>query len=30
MGPPWEHPDGYDLHDTAFTAGSEREPEHYR
>jgi len=30
MMPPWEHPDWYDLHDTAFTAGSEREPEHYR
>jgi SAM-dependent methyltransferase len=30
MEPPWEHPDWYDLHDTAFTAGSEREPEHYR
>ena len=28
--PPWEHPDWYDLHDTAWTAGSEREPEHYR
>ncbi len=28
--PPYEHPDWYDLHDTAFTAGSEREPEHYR
>jgi SAM-dependent methyltransferase len=27
---PWEHPDWYDLHDTAWTAGSEREPEHYR
>ena len=27
---PWDHPDWYDLHDTAFTAGSEREPEHYR
>lgn len=27
---PWEHPDWYDLHDTAFSAGSEREPEHYR
>jgi ubiquinone/menaquinone biosynthesis C-methylase UbiE len=30
LDPPWEHPDWYDLHDTAFTAGSEREPEHYR
>ena len=30
MEPPWEHPDWYDLHDTAWTAGSEREPEHYR
>src|SRR2546427_884289 len=30
MERPWEHPDWYDLHDTAFTAGSEREPEHYR
>ena len=30
MDPPWEHPDWYDLHDTAWTAGSEREPEHYR
>ncbi len=28
--PPWEHPAWYDLHDTAHTAGSEREPEHYR
>lgn len=28
--PPWDHPDWYDLHDTTFTAGSEREPEHYR
>jgi SAM-dependent methyltransferase len=27
---PWEHPDWYDLHDDAFTAGVEREPEHYR
>jgi FkbM family methyltransferase len=27
---PWEHPDWYDLHDTAWTAGPEREPEHYR
>lgn len=27
---PWEHPDWYDLHDTAHTAGSEREPEQYR
>jgi len=27
---PWEHPDWYDLHDTSFSAGSEREPEHYR
>src|SRR3954471_10708227 len=30
MEPPWEHPDWYDLHDTTWTAGSEREPEHYR
>ena len=30
MKGPWEHPDWYDLHDTASTAGSEREPEHYR
>jgi SAM-dependent methyltransferase len=30
MDAPWEHPDWYDLHDTAFSAGSEREPEHYR
>ena len=30
MEPPWESPDWYDLHDTAWTAGSEREPEHYR
>jgi SAM-dependent methyltransferase len=30
MLPPWEHPDWYDLHDTAWTAGPEREPEHYR
>ncbi len=27
---PWEHPDWYDLHDTTISAGSEREPEHYR
>lgn len=27
---PWEHPDWYDLHDTSLSAGSEREPEHYR
>jgi SAM-dependent methyltransferase len=27
---PWEHPDWYDLHDTAWTAGPEREPEQYR
>ena len=26
---PWEHPDWYDLHDTTWTAGPEREPEHY-
>lgn len=26
----WEHPDWYDLHDTTWTAGPEREPEHYR
>ena len=30
LDPPWEHPDWYDLHDTAWTAGSEREPEQYR
>ena len=30
MDNPWDHPDWYDLHDTACTAGSEREPEHYR
>jgi len=30
METPWEHPDWYDLHDTAWTAGSDREPEHYR
>ncbi len=30
MDQPWEHPDWYDLHDTAWSAGSEREPEHYR
>ncbi len=30
MLPPWEHPDWYDLHDTTWTAGPEREPEHYR
>jgi SAM-dependent methyltransferase len=27
---PWEHPDWYDLHDASWTAGPEREPEHYR
>jgi hypothetical protein len=27
---PWEHPDWYDVHDTTWTAGPEREPEHYR
>jgi SAM-dependent methyltransferase len=27
---PWEDPDWYDLHDTTWTAGPEREPEHYR
>jgi SAM-dependent methyltransferase len=27
---PWEHPDWYDVHDTSWTAGPEREPEHYR
>ena len=27
---PWEHPDWYDLHDSAYTAGSGRESEHYR
>ena len=26
---PWEHPDWYDLHETAWTAGPSREPEHY-
>jgi SAM-dependent methyltransferase len=26
---PWDHPDWYDLHDREWTAGSEREPEHY-
>ena len=30
MQQPWEHPDWYDLHDTTWTAGPEREPEHYR
>lgn len=30
MGDPWDHPDWYDLHDTTWTAGPEREPEHYR
>lgn len=30
MNEPWEHPDWYDLHDTTWTAGTEREPEHYR
>ncbi len=30
MEEPWEHPDWYDLHDTTWTAGPEREPEHYR
>jgi ubiquinone/menaquinone biosynthesis C-methylase UbiE len=30
MEPVWEHPDWYDLHDTAWGGGSEREPEHYR
>jgi SAM-dependent methyltransferase len=30
MEAPWEHPDWYDLHDTALVAGAEREPEHYR
>jgi SAM-dependent methyltransferase len=30
MKPPWDHPDWYDLHDTTWTAGPEREPEHYR
>jgi SAM-dependent methyltransferase len=30
MNEPWEHPDWYDLHDTTWTAGPEREPEHYR
>lgn len=27
---PWEHPAWYDLHDNTYTAGPEREPEHYR
>lgn len=27
--PPWEHPDWYDLHDDAWTAGVVREAEHY-
>lgn len=27
---PWEHPEWYDLHDRAWTAGSDREPEHYQ
>jgi hypothetical protein len=27
---PWGHPDWYDLHETTWTAGPEREPEHYR
>jgi SAM-dependent methyltransferase len=27
---PWEHPDWYDIHDTTWTAGPEREAEHYR
>ena len=26
---PWEDPDWYDLHDTQWTAGTQREPEHY-
>ena len=30
MDRPWDHPDWYDLHDTTWTAGPEREPEHYR
>ena len=30
MGAPWDDPDWYDLHDTTWTAGPEREPEHYR
>jgi SAM-dependent methyltransferase len=30
MEHPWDHPDWYDLHDTTWTAGPEREPEHYR
>lgn len=30
MVSPWDHPDWYDLHDTTWTAGPEREPEHYR
>ena len=30
MTEPWDHPDWYDLHDTTWTAGPEREPEHYR
>ncbi len=27
---PWEDPNWYDQHDTTWTAGPEREPEHYR
>lgn len=30
MDAPWDDPDWYDLHDTTWTAGPEREPEHYR
>lgn len=30
MKEPWEHPDWYDLHDNTWTAGPDREPEHYR
>jgi len=29
MDQPWEHPEWYDLHDTAHSAGAVREPEHY-
>ena len=30
MPSPWEHPDWYDMHDSASVAGVEKEPEHYR
>src|SRR5690242_13797711 len=26
---PWDDPNWYDLHDREWTAGSEKEPEHY-